>query len=118
MIADEVQCGMGRTGKLFAIEHYGIVPDLIVTAKSLGAGMPIGATTGRAEIMDATHPGGVGGTYGGNPVACVAAIAAIEMIRQPAFLARAGRLGTSCARCWKAGSASTRSSATCAAWAR
>ena len=94
MIADEVQCGFARTGKLFALEHYGIAADIIVTAKSLGAGMPISATTGRAEIMDATHTGGMGGTYGGNPVACVAAIAAIEMMRQPAFLARAERIGT------------------------
>jgi 4-aminobutyrate aminotransferase/(S)-3-amino-2-methylpropionate transaminase len=93
MIADEVQCGFARTGKLFALEHYGIAADIIVTAKSLGAGMPIAATTGRAEIMDATHTGGMGGTYGGNPVTCVAAIAAIEMMRQPAFLARAERIG-------------------------
>jgi 4-aminobutyrate aminotransferase/(S)-3-amino-2-methylpropionate transaminase len=93
MIADEVQCGMGRTGKLFAIEHYGIVPDLIVSAKSLGAGMPISAVTGRAEIMDAPHAGGVGGTYGGSPLACVAAIEAIKTIRQPAFLARATQIG-------------------------
>lgn len=93
LIADEVQCGMGRTGKVFAVEHYGVVPDLIVTAKSLGGGMPIGAVTGRAAIMDAAHPGGVGGTYGGNPVACAAALAAVEMIRQPAFLAHAQRLG-------------------------
>jgi len=93
MIADEVQCGMGRTGRVFASEHYGLVPDLLVTAKSLGGGMPIGAVTGRAPIMDAAHPGGVGGTYGGNPVACAAALAAIEMIRQPAFLAHATHLG-------------------------
>ena len=82
MIADEVQCGMGRTGRVFAIEHYGIVPDLIVTAKSLGGGH---ADRRRhrpgATIMDAAHPGGVGGTYGGNPVACAAALAAVEMIR-------------------------------------
>ena len=93
MIADEVQCGFGRTGKLFALEHYGIAPDLIVTAKSLGAGMPISAVTGRAEVLDSAHLGGVGGTYGGSPVACAAAIQAIEMIRQPAFLAHANRLG-------------------------
>ena len=92
-IADEVQCGMGRTGKLFAVEHYGIVPDVIVTAKSIAAGMPLAAVTGRADIMDAPHPGGLGGTYSGNPVACVAAIEAIEMIRQPAFLARANAMG-------------------------
>ncbi len=93
MIADEVQCGMGRTGKVFASEHYGLVPDLLCTAKSLGGGMPIGAVTGRADIMDSAHPGGVGGTYGGNPVACASALAAVDLIRQPAFLAHATRLG-------------------------
>ncbi len=93
LIADEVQCGFARTGKLFALEHYGIAADIVVTAKSLGAGMPVSAITGRADIMDATHLGGMGGTYGGNPLTCVAAIAAIEMIRQPAFLARAEQIG-------------------------
>ena len=93
MIADEVQCGMGRTGRLFAVEHYGIVPDLITTAKSLGAGLPIAAVTGRAEILDAAHLGGVGSTYGGSPVACAAAIEAVNIIRQPAFLEHARRLG-------------------------
>jgi len=93
MIADEVQTGFGRTGTLFACEHSGVVPDIITMAKALGAGMPISATTGRAEIMDAPHVGGTGGTYGGAPVACAAAIAAIEMIRQPAFLAHARRIG-------------------------
>src|SRR5262249_30374643 len=93
MIADEVQCGMGRTGRVFAVEHYGIVPDLITTAKSLGAGLPIAAVTGRAEILDSAHLGGVGGTYGGSPVACAAAIEAVGIIRQPAFLAHARRLG-------------------------
>jgi 4-aminobutyrate aminotransferase / (S)-3-amino-2-methylpropionate transaminase / 5-aminovalerate transaminase len=93
MIADEVQTGFGRTGTLFAVEHSGVVPDLVTTAKALGAGMPISATTGRAEVMDAPHIGGVGGTYGGSPVACVAAIAAVQMIREPAFLAHAKRLG-------------------------
>ena len=93
MIADEIQCGFGRTGKLFACEHYGIVPDLITTGKSLGAGMPIAAVTGRAEIVDAPHPGGLGGTYSGNPLACVAAIEAIKLISEPAFLARAVAVG-------------------------
>jgi len=93
MIADEVQCGFARTGKLFALEHYGLAADIIVTGKSLGAGMPISAITGRADIMDATHVGGMGGTYGGNPLTCVAAIAAIETMRQPAFLARVERIG-------------------------
>jgi 4-aminobutyrate aminotransferase/(S)-3-amino-2-methylpropionate transaminase len=93
MIADEVQCGMGRTGRLFAVEHAGVVPDLIVTAKSLGAGMPIAAVTGRAEILDSSHPGGVGSTYGGSPVACAAALEAVRLITQPEFLAHARRLG-------------------------
>lgn len=94
MIADEIQCGFGRTGKLFACEHYNIVPDLITTGKSLGAGMPIAAVTGKAEIVDAAHPGGLGGTYSGNPLACVAAIEAIKMISHPDFLARATEIGT------------------------
>jgi 4-aminobutyrate aminotransferase/(S)-3-amino-2-methylpropionate transaminase len=93
MIADEVQTGMGRTGTLFACEQLGVVPDIITMAKALGAGMPISATTGRAEIMDAPHLGGVGGTYGGSPVACAAAIAAVEEIRKPAFLAHARTIG-------------------------
>jgi 4-aminobutyrate aminotransferase/(S)-3-amino-2-methylpropionate transaminase len=93
MVADEIQCGFGRTGKMFAIEHYDIVPDLITTAKSLAAGMPLSAVVGKAEIVDAPHPGGLGGTYSGNPLACVAAIDAIDMIRQPAFLQRATAVG-------------------------
>src|SRR5438128_3890147 len=93
MIADEVQSGFGRTGKLFAIEHSGIAPDLLTTAKSLGAGMPISAVTGRAEVMDSAHLGGIGGTYGGSPVACAAALEAVNMIRRPEFLAHARRLG-------------------------
>ncbi len=94
MIADEIQSGFGRTGKLFAIEHSGVVPDLVTTAKSLAAGMPLSAVTGRSEIMEAPHPGGLGGTYSGNPLACVAALAAIDQISDPAFLARATELGT------------------------
>jgi 4-aminobutyrate aminotransferase/(S)-3-amino-2-methylpropionate transaminase len=93
MVADEVQCGFGRTGKLFAVEQYGVVPDLIVSAKSIAAGMPLAAVTGRAEIMDGPHPGGLGGTYSGNPLACVAAIEAIKTIIDPAFLRRAGEVG-------------------------
>lgn len=92
-VADEVQCGFGRTGRLLAIEHSGIVPDLVVTGKSLAAGMPLAAVTGRSEIVDAAHPGGLGGTYSGNPLACVAAIRAIDEISQPAFLARAREVG-------------------------
>lgn len=93
LVADEVQCGMGRTGRLFAIEHAEVVPDVVTTAKSLAAGMPLGAVTGRAEIMDAAHPGGLGGTYSGNPLACAAAIVALDMLSDPAFLARAREVG-------------------------
>lgn len=93
MVADEIQCGMGRTGKLWAIEHYGIVPDLIISGKSLGSGLPIASVTGRAEIMDATHLGGAGGTYGGSPIACVAAIESIRMINTPEFLGRVSAIG-------------------------
>ena len=93
LIADEIQAGFGRTGTLFAIEHAGVVPDMVTTAKSLAAGMPLAAVTGRAELMDAPHPGGLGGTYSGNPLACVAAVEAIDTIREPAFLARAVAVG-------------------------
>lgn len=86
MICDEIQSGFGRTGKLFALDHYGIAPDIITTAKSLGAGLPISATVGRAEIMDSIHLGGVGGTYGGSPVTCVAAIEVINKMITPAFM--------------------------------
>jgi 4-aminobutyrate aminotransferase/(S)-3-amino-2-methylpropionate transaminase len=93
LIADEVQAGMGRTGKLFSIEHTGVTPDMIVTAKSLGAGMPIAAVIGRAEVMDSAHKGGVGGTYGGSPVACRAAIEALKVIQSPEFQQRADEVG-------------------------
>ncbi|RTG96567.1 4-aminobutyrate--2-oxoglutarate transaminase [Thermus scotoductus] len=89
LIADEVQSGSGRTGRMWAIEHSGVVPDLIVSAKSLGAGMPISAVTGRAEILDAPHVGGVGSTYGGNPLAAVAALEALRILKSPGFLAKA-----------------------------
>ena len=92
-IADEVQTGFGRTGRLFAVEHSRVVPDVICMAKAMGGGMPISATTGRAELMDAVGPGGVGGTYGGSPVACAAAIASIEELRRPERLAHAQRIG-------------------------
>lgn len=93
MVADEIQSGFGRTGRLFAIEHYGIAPDLITTAKSLAAGMPLAAVVGKAEIVDAPHPGGLGGTYSGNPLACVAAVEAIKSINTPEFLARSVQVG-------------------------
>jgi 4-aminobutyrate aminotransferase/(S)-3-amino-2-methylpropionate transaminase len=92
MIADEIQCGFGRSGKLFAIEHSGVVPDLIITAKSLAAGTPLSAVTGRAEILDAPHLGGVGSTYGGNPLACVAALEAIKLINRPETLENATKI--------------------------
>lgn len=92
MIADEIQSGFGRTGKLFAIEHSGVVPDLVISAKSLAAGMPLSAVTGRAEILDAPHLGGVGSTYGGNPLACVAALEAIKIINTPETLRCAQRI--------------------------
>src|SRR5215207_7649659 len=79
-IADEVQTGFARTGDWFACDHEGVVPDLIVTAKGIAGGLPLAAVTGRAEIMDAAHVGGLGGTYGGNPLACAAALAVIETI--------------------------------------
>lgn len=93
LIADEVQSGFGRTGKMFACEHYDLVPDVITMAKSLGGGMPIAATTGRAEVMDAAHKGGLGGTFGGSPVACAAALAVIDLLESGDLLARAEALG-------------------------
>ena len=93
LVADEVQTGMGRTGTLWAVEQYGVEPDLVATAKSLGAGMPIAAVIGRAEVMDGPHPGGLGGTFSGNPLACAAAIAALDTLTSPDFLARARHLG-------------------------
>jgi 4-aminobutyrate aminotransferase/(S)-3-amino-2-methylpropionate transaminase len=92
-IADEVQTGFARTGALFASEHEGIVPDLIVTAKGIAGGLPLAAVTGRAEIMDAPMAGGLGGTYGGNPLACVAALASYQTIEQEGLVARAAQLG-------------------------
>ncbi|MER3554869.1 MAG: 4-aminobutyrate--2-oxoglutarate transaminase [Meiothermus sp.] len=89
MIADEIQSGSGRTGKLWAIEHSGVIPDLLISAKSLGAGMPISAVTGRAEIMDSPHVGGQGSTYGGNPLANVAAVEALKYLSRPEILAKA-----------------------------
>ena len=92
-VADEIQSGMGRTGTMFAIEHWGVEPDLIMVAKSLGAGMPIAAVVGRKEIMDSVHPGGLGGTYGGNPVASAAALAVLDVFEEEDLLAKAKSLG-------------------------
>ena len=93
LIADEVQTGFGRTGKLFACEHSGLEPDLIVLAKSLGGGLPLAAVVGRSELMDATKPGGLGGTYGGNPVACAAALAVIDAMMDENLPERGAKLG-------------------------
>lgn len=89
LIADEVQTGFARTGDWFACDHEGVVPDLMTTAKGMAGGMPLAAVTGRAEVMDSVHTGGLGGTYGGNPVACVSALAAIETMRAEDLPARA-----------------------------
>ena len=92
-IADEVQTGFARTGALFACEHEGIVPDLIVTAKGIAGGLPLAAVTGRAEMVDAPHIGGLGGTYGGNPIACAAALATLETIKADNLVERAQDIG-------------------------
>ena len=93
-VADEVQSGVGRTGPMWAIEHYpGVEPDLLVSGKSLGGGLPLAAVTGRADVMDAPGPGGLGGTFGGNPVACAAAAVVLDTVAEPEFRARAEALG-------------------------
>ena len=92
-IADEVQSGFGRTGAMFASERYGVEPDLLVTAKSLGGGLPLAAVTGRAEIMDAPGVGGLGGTFAGNPLACAAALAVLDLFEKENLLDRANELG-------------------------
>jgi len=93
LIIDEVQTGFARTGKLFAIEHSGVVPDLMTMAKSLAGGFPLSAVVGRAEVMDSVPPGGLGGTYAGSPVACAAALAVLEVIEEEHLVARSAELG-------------------------
>jgi 4-aminobutyrate aminotransferase/(S)-3-amino-2-methylpropionate transaminase len=93
LVSDEIQSGMGRTGTLWAIDHSGVIPDMVTTAKSLAAGMPLSAVVGPASVMDAPHPGGLGGTYSGNPLACVAALEAMDQISQPSFLERSVAVG-------------------------
>jgi 4-aminobutyrate aminotransferase / (S)-3-amino-2-methylpropionate transaminase / 5-aminovalerate transaminase len=92
-VDDEVQAGVGRTGPVWAIEHYGVEPDLIVSGKSLGGGLPLAGVTGGSELMDSVHPGGLGGTFGGNPLACVAAIEVLREVRTDSFRKRAEELG-------------------------
>jgi 4-aminobutyrate aminotransferase/(S)-3-amino-2-methylpropionate transaminase len=92
-VADEVQTGFGRTGAWFACEHEDVVPDIVVTAKGLGGGMPIAGVTGRADLMDQVHPGGLGSTFGGNPVSCAAALAAIGVIESEGLNERATKIG-------------------------
>jgi 4-aminobutyrate aminotransferase / (S)-3-amino-2-methylpropionate transaminase / 5-aminovalerate transaminase len=92
-VADEVQTGFGRTGTWFGIEHFDVIPDIVATAKALGGGLPIGGVTARADIMDAVHVGGLGGTFGGNPVACAAALEVIATIERDGLLGRAQRVG-------------------------
>src|SRR6266851_1427722 len=94
LIADEIQTGFGRTGKFFAIEHSGVTPDLVTVAKSLAAGFPLSAVVGRAEVMDAPAPGGLGGTYAGNPVACAAGLAVMDVMRDERLPERAARIGS------------------------
>jgi 4-aminobutyrate aminotransferase / (S)-3-amino-2-methylpropionate transaminase / 5-aminovalerate transaminase len=91
-IADEIQSGMARTGRYFASEHFGLVPDMVLSAKGIAGGLPLAGVTGRAEIMDAAQPGGLGGTFGGNPVACAAAVAVFERIEHDGLLAEADRI--------------------------
>ncbi len=94
LVADEIQSGFCRTGTWFASEHEGITPDVVITAKALAGGLPLAGVTGRAEIMDAVQPGGFGGTFGGNPVACAAALAAIRSMREQDLRAKARQIGT------------------------
>ena len=93
LVADEVQTGFGRTGRFFAVEHAGVEPDLLVAGKSLASGLPLASVTGRADLMEAPQAGGLGGTYGGNPLACVAALAVIDVMQSEGFLERAQAIG-------------------------
>jgi 4-aminobutyrate aminotransferase/(S)-3-amino-2-methylpropionate transaminase len=92
-VADEVQTGIGRTGRWFGIEHEDVVPDVVATAKALGGGFPLGGVTAPAEMMDEVHVGGLGGTFGGNPVACAAALASLDVIERDGLVERAARIG-------------------------
>ena len=93
LILDEIQTGFGRTGKLFASEHFGVLGDIVTSAKSLAGGLPLSAITGSAKIMDSVHPGGLGGTFGGNPLACRAALAVLEVMEEEGLVAKGRDLG-------------------------
>ena len=99
--ADEVQSGFARTGKMFATEHYGVTPDMVLMAKSLAGGLPLSAVTGSAEVMDAAQVGGLGGTFGGNPVSCAAALAVLDVIDEEQLVARAGVIGDKVMACFE-----------------
>jgi 4-aminobutyrate aminotransferase len=92
-VADEIQCGCGRTGPLWAIEHFEVEPDLLVSGKTLGGGLPLAAVTGKASVMDAAQPGGLGGTFGGNPVSCAAACVVLDTLSEPAVTERGEEIG-------------------------
>jgi 4-aminobutyrate aminotransferase/(S)-3-amino-2-methylpropionate transaminase len=93
LIADEIQTGFGRTGKMFAMEHYEVAPEIVVMAKSMAGGLPLSAVTGQAELMDHPQVGGLGGTFGGNPVACRAALAVLDVFEKKGVLSRAEKIG-------------------------
>lgn len=102
LIADEVQSGAGRTGTLFAMEQMGVAPDITTFAKSIAGGFPLAGVTGRAEAMDAIPPGGLGGTYAGNPIACAAALAVLNIFEQENLLQKPMTSATPCATaCWR-----------------
>ena len=104
LVIDEIQTGFGRTGRMFASEHYRVVPDLVTMAKSLAGGLVLGAVTGRAEIMDHVHPGGLGGTFGGNPLSCASALATLDEIDRCGLVGRADAIGVTLAarfECWR-----------------
>ena len=117
-VADEIQTGFCRTGDWFACDHEGVVPDLVTTAKGIAGGFPLAAVTGRADIMDSVHVGGLGGTYGGNPVACAAALGAIETMREQDLAGARPRDRDRCQRPADRHRRQAPSVATCAAAAR
>ena len=118
LVADEVQTGFGRTGRMFAMEHFGVEPDLVIVAKSIAGGLPLSGVVGRAAIMDHPHAGAIGGTFIGNPVALAAALAVLDVFEEEQLVDRAQLLGRRCARGCSTGSRAGRASVTSAGWAR